>query len=110
MGETFFNILSTVGVECQDTWIFWKFMIVYFIIGEILIWLTAYCIAQIMKRKSELKGVIVFVLVIVFCVIDWKVIGMLDGAVNEIKIAYNGKLILIILTIMQMLWNAFSIY
>ena len=52
MGETFSNILSTVGVECQDTWIFWKFMIVYFIIGEILIWLTAYCIAQIMKRKS----------------------------------------------------------
>ena len=83
-------------------------MIVYFIIGEILIWLTAYCIAQIMKRKSELKGVIVFVLVIAFCVIDWKEIGMLDGAV--IKIAYNGKLILIILTIMQMLWNAFSIY
>ncbi len=109
----FLNILRIFGIKCTSMSSFWRFMIIYFIISELLIFVSAYLAAGVVGCFGDTSigaGISVTIAIAVVIalagVVSWKAVGHVDSQVEGIAITLWGKILFVILSLLQATFQA----
>ena len=101
------DVLLVFGIKCTSMSSFWRFMIIYFIIFELLIWVSAYLAAGVVgcfgdtSIGATISVIIAIVGVIALAGVSWKAVGYVDSQVEKITIMLWGKILFVILSLLQ---------
>ena len=102
------DVLLVFGIKCTSMSSFWRFMIIYFIISELLILVSAYLAARVVgcfgdtSIGATISVIIAIVGVIALAgVVSWKAVGYVDSQVEGITIMLWGKILFVILSLLQ---------